>query len=258
VRRVTTLVVLALALAACGGGGDAQDVLADTAANLGEIRSGTLDFGLLVTPRSGEEFGFEVHGPFSFAKSGALPVLDVEYTQIANGQRGSVTLISTGEAAYARVGEEVTELSADQAETLRAAVGELERDGGLEQFPIGDWVTDAEVSEDGDVERVEGELDIVATVNGLVDLARGFGREVPRIEGESAEQLRRATRSTLFELRTGKEDRLLRRLRLEADFALEVPPELRSALGDLVGAKVAFRLGVERPNRTVTVEDPTR
>jgi hypothetical protein len=183
-------------------------------------------------------------------------MLDVEYTQIANGQRGSVTLISTGEKAYARVGDELTVLSAEQAQTLRAAVGELEGEGGLERLPIGNWVTDAEVSEEGDVDRVDGKLDIVATVNGLGDLARGFGRPMPLIEGEAAQQLRDATRSTLFELRTGKEDRLLRRLRLEADFGLKVPAELRSALGDLVGAKVAFRLGVEEPNRTVTVEDP--
>jgi hypothetical protein len=68
--------------------------------------------------------------------------------------------------------------------------------------------------------------------------------------------LRDATRSTLFELRTGKDDRLLRLLRMEADFGVEVPATLRSAFGELVGAKVAFRLGVDGPNREVTVADP--
>jgi hypothetical protein len=77
------------------------------------------------------------------------------------------------------------------------------------------------------------------------------------IEG-AAEQLRKATRSTSFELRTGKDDRLLRRLRLEADFGLEVPRELREALGEVVGAKVEFRLGVDRPNTPVKVDDPAR
>jgi hypothetical protein len=161
--------------------------------------------------------------------------------------------------AYARVGDELRELSAAQTASLRSAAGELGREGGgLERLPVGAWVTDAEVSEEGDVDRVRGQLDIVETVNGLGDLARGFGVELARIEGASADQLREATRSTLFEVHTGKDDRLLRLLRIEADFGFEAPPELRSALGELVGAKVAFRLGIEGPNREVRVADPAR
>ena len=260
-RRVLPLLALALALAGCGGEGgeSANDVLADTAERLGEIRSGTLDFGLLVTPREGGPFGFELRGPFSLGEGGRLPVLDVEYTQIADGRRGTVQLVSTGERAYARVGGGLEELSAEQTASLRAAASELGGDGGgLEQLPIGTWVTDADVSEEGDVDRVEGTLDIVETVNGLGDLARGFGRSFPRIEGDAADQLRESTRSTLFEVQTGKEDRLLRLLRMEADFGFAVPPELRAALGELVGAKVAFRLGVEDANREVRVADPAR
>jgi hypothetical protein len=258
VRTLAAIAALALVLTGCGSGDGAEDVLADTASQLGDIRSGTLDARLVVTPRSGDPFGFELHGPFAFGKSGSLPVMDVQYTQIANGERATVTLISTGEKAYARVGDELTELSAQQAGLLRSAAGALEGRGGLERLPIGDWITDAEVSEDGDVEVVRGKLDVVAAANGLIDLARGFGRDVPRVEGDAADQLRESTRSTLFELRTGKDDRLLRRLRLEADFGLEVPEQLRSALGELVGAKIEFRLGVDRPNAPVKVADPSR
>lgn len=258
-RALLVALCAALALAGCGGDDEsAEDVLAETATKLGEIRSGTLDFGLLVTPRRGNEFGFELRGPFSFGKGGSLPVMEVEYAQIANGRRGEVTLISTGETAYARVGDDVTKLTEEQTAELRAAVAELEQDGGLAQLPVDRWIRDAELSGDGETERVEGELDIVETVNGLLDLARGFGRDMPRIEGGAADQLRSSTRSTAFELETGKDDRLLRLLRMEADFGVAVPEELRAALGELVGAGVSFHLGIRNPNEPVTVQDPTR
>ena len=118
-------------------------------------------------------------------------------------------------------------------------------------------MSDGEELGGAETDKVEGDLDIVATVNGLAELAGGLGRPVPQIEGESAEQLRDATESATFELYTGEEDRLLRRLDLRAEFALDVPQELRTAFGDVVGATIRFRLGVNQPNKRVTVEDPT-
>jgi hypothetical protein len=269
VRRLLALVLLLPALAGCslGGGGDADDVLGETAANLGEIRSGTLDLRLIVAPRDGDEFGFEVHGPFALAESeGALPVLDVDYTQIVDGRRGTVSLVSTGDAAFAVVDGRAYELGDAQTQELRAASGALGGSGGgsgggLEELPIDDWVVDPEVEDGGEVggaatDHVSGELDIVAATNGLIELGRGFGRPLPRIEGPNADLLRDSARNTRFEVWTGEDDRLLRRLLLEAELGLQVPAELRAALGDLVGATITFELGVTNPNADVTVEAP--
>ena len=57
-------------------------------------------------------------------------------------------------------------------------------------------------------------------------------------------------------METGKDDRLLRRLLMEAEIGFDVPRELRRALGDLVGATITFELEVADPNRRVTVEEP--
>jgi hypothetical protein len=271
VRRLLVLVLLLPALAGCsigGGGGDAEDALGETATKLGEIRSGTLDLRLIVAPRDGEEFGFEVHGPFALADGdGDLPVLDVDYTQIVDGRRGTVSLVSTGEAAFAVVDGQAYELGEAQTEELRAASGALggsaggSGGGGLEELPIDDWVVDPEVEDGGEVggaetDRVSGELDIVAATNGLIALGRGLGRPLPRIEGPNADLLRDSARNTRFEVWTGKDDRLLRRLLLEAELGLQVPEELRAALGDLVGATITFELGVSEPNEDVTVKAP--
>jgi hypothetical protein len=258
---VATAALAVVLFAGCGGGPAPGDVVEEAATRLGEIRSGTLDFSLLVTPRGeSRPTGFELRGPFSFDSRGPLPVLAVEYTQVSGGRRGRVRLISTGRRAYAAVGRATYELTRSQTDDLRAAAGTLAGDAGLLRLPLDEWVVDPELS-DGRVAgaptyRVRGRLDIVATVNGLLDVARAFGSDLPRIDGASAAELRRATRATLFELDAGTDDRLLRRLTLEAEFALDVPVQLRRQLGDLFGAKVAFRLGVKRPNAPVTVEDP--
>src|SRR3712207_6126000 len=162
------------------------------------------------------------------------------------------TLFRSGERAYARVGDELQELTGSQLEALRDAAGELGGEGGLLELRIDDWIEDPKAEDGGEVggaeaDRVHGELDIVATVNGLVGLARGFGRAIPRISGSAAEQLREATKETSFELYSGKDDRLLRRLTMSARFGLEVPEELREAIGEAVGAEITFRLGVTDP-----------
>jgi hypothetical protein len=267
VRRLLVLLVLLPALAGCslGGGGDAEEVLGETAGNLAEIRSGTLDLRLIVAPRDGDEFGFEVHGPFALAdREGALPVLDVDYTQIVDGRRGTISLVSTGEEAFAVVDGQAYELDEAQTAELRAASGALggERGGGgLEELPIDDWVVDPKVEDGGEVggaqtDLVSGDLDLVAATNGLIELARGFGRALPRIEGPNADLLRDSARETNFSVWTGEDDRLLRRLLLEAELGLEVPEALRAALGDLVGATITFELGVTDPNADVSVEAP--
>lgn len=257
VRSSLLLGALAAALAACGGDG-AEEVLGETAANVGQIRSGVLDLALVVEPHDGEPFGFEIRGPFSLAGDDGLPVLDVEYTQIANGERASVKLVATGGKAYAVVDRQAYELTDEQASSLRGAAAGAR---GLEELALDDWIVDPEIGDGGvvagdETERVRGEIDVVAAANGLLELARSFGTDLPAIEGTHAEQLADAVRSTLLEVHTGKDDRLLRRLLLEADFGLDVPRDLRAALGDVVGARVSFRLAVVKPNTEVRVGAP--
>ena len=259
-RRAPLVLVLVALLTACaGGGGDPEEVLAETADKLGEIRSGDLDLSLIVRPRGGEEFGFELRGPFELPKRGRLPRIRVEYTQVANGRRATVTLVSDGREAHAEAAGRRIELTAEQQEELRSAGAALAARGGLGRLPIDAWLEDPELSDGGEVggaetDKIEGKLDPVATVNGLVGLARGFGRGLRHVDGASAEQLREATESSRFEVYTGKDDRLLRRLLLEATLGFDVPSDLRRALGEVVGATITFRLGVGNPNEPVNVQ----
>lgn len=260
-RAVPFLLGVAL-LAACGGGGgaDANAILSQTAAKLGDLRSAeTMHLKALVEPADGDPFGFELDGPFALCESGEpLPTLDVEYTQIANGQEATVRLISTGEQGYVDVGGTAYELTDEQEADLRSSCDELGGDGGgLTSLRVDDWVVDPEGSTGDDVDIVTGETNVVAVVNGLVDVARAFGgSSLSRLDRDDAERLAEATEESSFELEAGHDDRLLRRLLLDAELGFDVPDDLQQALGKAVGARITFELELEGPNEPVSVEAP--
>jgi hypothetical protein len=262
VRRAASLVALVLFVAGCGGGGEASKVLSDTGGNLGKLRSGNLTLRLVVSPRQGTKgrIGFELHGPFAL-RDGSLPVAKIAYTQIAGAHEGTATFISTGTKAYAEVNGKAYELPASAAQSIRQAAA-----GGsgsaFGQLRIDNWVRHPTVTDGGEVggartRHVFGDLDVVAAANGLLDLIRQLGRDAPSIQGDQAKQLEQAVRLSSFDLWSGRDDHLLRRLLLKADLGLQVPESLRRVLGDVVGAKIDFELAVSNPNKPVSVAPPT-
>lgn len=255
-KRIAGVVLACAALltAAGCGGSSAASAVSETTDNLAKIRSGVLDLKLLVTPRSGDAFGFELKGPFSL-RPGKLPVARIEYTQTANGRSATATFVSDGARAWVVANGTTTELSEQQAASLTTLGGN--RDRGLAQFEVGRWLRDPQVADEGDsTERITGTLDVVAAANDLMGLAALAGRDSTRIEGADADRLREATRDSSVEVVTGKDDRLLRRLALSADLGFDVPQSLEHTLGTTVGAKIEFLLAVDRPNTPVQVRGP--
>jgi hypothetical protein len=255
-RRVSLLAAAALAVAGCGGG-DATGVLSKTASSLGEIKSGTLAFDLLVTPRGGQggpPFGFKLAGPFATTGT-ELPRTRMRYTQIANGKSATVTLLSSGAKGFITVNGNTYELPASRLAPLRSATALFGGSGG--SLPLDDWIRDAEVSDGGEVggaetEHVHGNLDVSRAVADLGSLAAG----TPALNERERKQLEDSTRKATIDVWSGKEDHLLRKLMIDVDLGLDVPADLRAALGDLVGARVQITLAVSNPNRPVTVTAP--
>jgi hypothetical protein len=257
------LLVLVAVIAGCGGGGRANQVLSDAAGSLGKLRSGDLTLRLVVSPPEGTKgrIGFELRGPFAL-RPGALPVAKIAYTQIAGAHTGTATFISTGTKAYAEVNGKAYELPAASTDAIRRAAGGPGGSSTFAELRIDDWVTDPVVGDGGKVggaatTRVSGDLDVVAAANGLLDLLRQLGRDAPTIEGDQAKQLEQAVDSSSFEVWSGRDDHILRRLLLKANLGLDVPESLRRALGSVVGAKIEFELAVSDPNKPVSVAPPT-
>ena len=255
-RRVSLVAAAALALAGCGGG-DATGVLSKTASSLDEIKSGTLALDLLVTPRGGQggpPFGFKLAGPFATTGS-ELPRTRMQYTQIANGQSETVTLLSTGAKGFITVDDKTYELQGSRLAPLRSATAVFGGDGG--SLPLDDWIRDAEVSDGGEVggadtDHVHGNLDVSRAVADLGSLAS----DAPALNERERKQLEDSTRKATIDVWSGKEDHLLRKLAIDVDLGLDVPADLRAALGELVGARVQITLAVSNPNRPVTVKGP--
>jgi len=255
-RRLAAFAVLASLACGCGGSRSASGILSDTASSLDDIKSGTLGFDLLVTPtRSGSRpFGFKLNGPFS-TRGGGLPTTRATYTQIANGKSATVTLISTGSAGFITVDGKTYRLPADRLAPLRSATAVFGGEGS--SLPLDDWIRDAKVTDGGSVggaqtDHVRGRLDLARAVADLGALAPGGKALNARERG----QLARAARTATIDVWSGTKDHLLRKLAIDVDLGLEVPPGLRAALGNLVGARVQVTLAVGDPNRPVTVRAP--
>jgi hypothetical protein len=247
------LAVLAcVALAGCGGGDSARDVLAGTADHMKDIRSATVSLTLLMEPREGTKgrFGFALSGPVDLG-DGGLPVARLRYTQYAGDQRGDATLTSTGRAAWVQPeGEPAVRLGAEQTAPLEQAARQLTGDGGL---AVDDWIRDAEVSEEGETDHVTAELDPGVA---LRQVFAAMGDRAPRLDDDGVRELRKVVDEARLELWSGHEDRLLRRLRVRIGFKAAVPGNLKSTLGDLVGGRLRFDVDLSDLNRPVKVSPP--
>ena len=116
------------------------------------------------------------------------------------------------------------------------------------------WVKSSETTDcpnaDAPVACVKGELDSLEAANGLLALAQAVGRPSgdPTVQNADPEQLRNAVREATFLVMAGKDDKLLRDLRIDLKLAADVPEALRGFLGRVIRADVRFELAVDRPN----------
>jgi hypothetical protein len=256
-RLALVLALVAALLFGCGGGGtqSANEVLAETSANLGKIKSGDLVLELIFSSKDGEQAGFNLEGPFQL-RPGSLPDAQLDYTQIAGDKTATQTFIMTGDKAYVRMGGATFELPAQTAGQVRSILG---TSGGLRVIDLRGWVQDPELAPGGDVggaetDRITGRLNVATVVTGLVAIASQFGGTTPLtpLEGKSAEQVQQAVDKATIDVWTGKEDRLLRKLEITIEFS-PAAEQVKS----LVGTAVHFTLGISNPNEKVTIEQPT-
>jgi hypothetical protein len=252
-RAATLLAAAAVAaLAGCGGKDSPNQVLSETAGKLGDIRSGVMVFDVRASGRGAgrrAQIGFRVDGPFALARGGALPVAKLRYTQRSGSRQASATVISTGKEAFVEAGGRTRRLGAAQARQLRSAAGQVSSDGGVRKLRLERWMRHPKLTGGpkvgGDAtDRITADVDVAAA---LKDLAGGLG---------DPKQLAQAVKRARVEVLTGTEDRLLRRLTLDVDLALDVPEGLRQQLGELVGGEARILFEVADPNRKVSVPRP--
>ena len=259
------VVATCVVLAACGSDGSpAEDALKATEDNLSDIRSGSLDMTLLASSAEGREgrgVGFEMTGRFAVAgRKGSLPVADLEYTRITGDERRSTRFMSTGTAAFVEIADQAYRLTDEQVADLRRRDTD-EGNGGLDGLRLEEWIEDPRIAgASRGADRITGTLDPIDALNDILELALALGaedEELPRrLEGEAADRVRRAVRSTSATLVTGREDRVLRAVDVTIELSASDQERLRDALGRLAGVRLRFDLAVANPNRPVRVAAP--
>jgi hypothetical protein len=257
-RRLLVFVTLAaLAAAGCSGGGgeSAQEVLAQTSQNLGDIKSGDLALNLLFTANGGERAGFDLEGPFQLRENEPAEA-QFDYTQIAGEKTASQTFVLKDGKAYVTMRGVSYELPAATANQVVATLGSS---GGLSTIDLTNWVQSPELSDGGEVggaetDEISGRLNVATVLSGLVAIASQVGGTTPlaALSGANAEQVRNAVKDATIDVYTGKDDRLMRKLDVSIDFA-----PAAEKVKNLLGASVRFSLEISDPNEPVTVEAPT-
>jgi hypothetical protein len=127
--------------------------------------------------------------------------------------------------------------------------------GGLEELGFERWIADAKLSGGpGDTDKVTGDLDVVAAMNGLAGLSGLLGSGTTKVSESRGRQVEDAVKDSSFELLTGKKDRLLRKLAIMFELDADVPAELRKALGEeRVGARFELDLSLDEVNQPVQI-----
>ena len=262
-KRLAVVAALMVVLPSCAT--DAREVVAETAVNLEELRSGLLELRVSATAAPGEEeaveAGFELIGSFELPQEGALPVADLEYTDVGADQPVTQGFISTGEQAFIEVDGQAYELPPEQTQALVGGGGS--DDPIFEGASVDEWLIEPELNEgeslDGaEVDRVSGKLDVAAALNDLFGIAQRFGSSAgfSSIEGAEVERLENAVQSSHIEIVSGTEDRLLRRLLIEVELALGDDVALAETLGPLAGTSFTIDMSISEPNEPIEVAAP--
>ncbi len=251
-RRAAAVLATLVLTGAAGCGGDEGSALQQTADRLDQIHGGDLDLELRLVPKGSAGIGVALRGPFALSAERRLPVADITYEQRA-GATTRATFTSTGSRAWVTTQGRTVRLQGAQLQGLRVGAGKTQSlaDLGLD---VGSWIrkprTGAGPRLDGvATERITGDLD---AEQALGDLARASGQD--GLGPDEGKRLGRTVSRSSITLVTGKEDRLLRSLRLRA--TLDVPPELRAKTGGTSALDVRLDLRLRGINRPVRVSAP--
>lgn len=268
-----TALALAFALAACGGDGggdeDPEQVLRATFENDAEVDSGVFDLSLEVEAEGGDDPGTlsaSIGGPFQGAAGGGAPQLEITAeADLDSSQQqfdGEAGFVSTGEAGYVGFQGSEYELPPDVYSRFERGFHQSQgtRQGALPALGINpaNWLTDLSNEGSEDVEgtetiHVSGQADVPDLVADLKTLAQNVpqaAQQVSPADLSQLDQLSGIIKSADFDVYTGADDDILRKL--EASIELDLP----DASGGAESVTIAFALTLSELNEPQTISAP--
>ena len=276
-RRGTGLVAAAVLLLFAGCGHDTKrDAVADAGASLSRVQRGTLHLKLDLgadTNDPSAQVGFQMDGVFDLAPPGApLPAADLTTANLGSPEEPPVHFVSTAHDAFIVQDGVGYQLTPQQVAPLRldASTG---TGGGITGLDLRGWVIDpvaqptTTTPAGENVDRITGRADPIAALNGIVDLAGQLGGAPDpalHVSATDADAVRSAMQSSSFEVLMGRDDRLLRGLTVQVQFA--APAAARPSTGGAVAQAIdklghltlTIELRLDRPNSPVDVPAPAQ
>jgi hypothetical protein len=274
--------VAALSLAACGGGGgDATKVLNQTFAGGKKVRSGQLNLALRIDAKGSRQLGgpvtIKLSGPFESQTAGTLPKFDFQLGLNATGSRNfSAGAISTGDQGFLKLSGRSYQVPPNVFASFKQGYEQSQKQGqqksqnrSLSSFGVDprQWLKDSKVEGDADVEgtnttHVSAKVDVpkfLDDVNRILAKAGQLGlsqsRQLPNgITAQQRQTLQKAIKDTKFDLYSGKDDHVLRRLVVKLTF--EVPKSASAQANGLTGGDLTFDLTMAKLNQPQTIAAP--
>jgi hypothetical protein len=280
IRRclLAVLLILAVALSACGGGGNdqsAQDVL-DTAFTK-SVNSADLALDAQLKLKGGSSgvgpVRIQAKGPYR-NNPGKLPSVDLDLSVSpgSGGQSISTGFLSTGDRAFVKFQDAYYEQPKAQVEQAnRQLAGRQKERGSLKSLGLDprSWLRNAKEKGEEDVAgvktiHVSGQLDVENVMRDFNNVLKKSGGTLGGATGAAApkplsdkdiKQVADVVRNPTFDVYVGKDDNVVRRVAGQLQF--EVPSGARGALGGLEGGSLDFSVELSKVGGDQRIEAPT-
>jgi len=285
------LVVPTLALAACGGddsGTDesAQQLINQTFSGEKKVDSGKVNLDLSAKLEATGAAASQLEGPISLKLTGPfqsqgedkLPEVDFDMTISAGGQKFTAGAVTTNDQAFISYQRTDYRIPQDQFDRYKRQVERESRQQNNEQqnqFDLAslgvnprDWLQNPKKESEEDVGGVEtvhvsADVRVGALLKDVNDLIRRAGRlglqneQVPqRIPERTQRQIEESVKTAQFDLWTGKDDKIMRRLEIE--FSFDLPEELRGQAQGVSGGTVDMNVEITELNEDQEIEVPKK
>jgi hypothetical protein len=246
---LVVVLVVAVGLAACGGGGgdsaskstDVDTLLDKTFSGDKEVKSGKVELALNVNASGGDSglsgpVDIKLSGPFESQGDKKLPKFDLDLDVKAQGQSFKAGVESTGDKGFVNfngqeyvVSDQVFQQFKQGFEQAAAQGDKGSKDQSLTDLGIDPrkWLTDAKNAGEGkvgdtDVIRITGGVDVsklLDDVNQALAKAGSLGlsnQQIPsRLTDEQKQEVEKALKDVKVEIDTGKDDTILRRVKVD-------------------------------------------
>jgi hypothetical protein len=282
-------VAVAVGIAACGGNGDsanARQVVKQTFEGKKRVDSGKLDLSMTANLRATglaatqlkEPIVIKMSGPFQSRGDNSLPAMDLELSATGSGQDFSAGAISTGDKGYVtfqgkpysvpdstfgrfkRGFEQQQKQDNQSSNNLDLKALGINPDNWLENpknegdEEVG-GATTTHVSSNVNLDALLADVDHLLKRADKLGLSQQQLQQVPQgLNSQSRKQIKDSIKRAKVDIWTGKDDKTLRRLRLDVSF--DLPPALQSQAQGVQGGNIKLDLEVADVNKPQDIKAP--